>query len=167
MTTLRQLRKAALAPEGTIEAATGDGVAFSAAGRVFADAAGGSVRLILPEEARDRLVAELGAQPITMDGRPAAAIALAEINGMALNYWVHQAWLATQPAGQPVPEVKPGDVGDLPKALGAPATRALAGAGITSLAAAAEHSEPELLALHGVGPRAIRVLTEHVTLRRD
>ncbi|WP_430333169.1 hypothetical protein [Rhodococcus sp. ACT016] len=48
----------------------------------------------------------------------------------------------------------------LPTAIGKPATRALQEAGITTLDAVAQHSTKELLALHGVGPKAIRVLTD-------
>lgn len=50
--------------------------------------------------------------------------------------------------------------GDLPDGLGRPATRALAASGVTTLAGAGEWSERELLALHGVGPKAIRLLRE-------
>lgn len=46
----------------------------------------------------------------------------------------------------------------LPPALSRPATRALRGSGITTLAQVAAHSEAELLALHGVGPTSIRTL---------
>lgn len=46
---------------------------------------------------------------------------------------------------------------DLPK-LASPARRALAGAGITSLAQLAGMSEAELLQLHGIGPNAIQAL---------
>jgi hypothetical protein len=42
--------------------------------------------------------------------------------------------------------------------IGRPATRALELAGITTLEAVAERSERELLALHGFGPKAIRLL---------
>ena len=48
---------------------------------------------------------------------------------------------------------------DLPT-LGAPATRALASIGITRLEQVADRSEAELLALHGFGPRALRILRE-------
>ncbi|MET0741047.1 MAG: helix-hairpin-helix domain-containing protein [Candidatus Nanopelagicales bacterium] len=48
---------------------------------------------------------------------------------------------------------------DLPR-IGAPATRALAAAGITSLEDVAGRSSSELLALHGVGPKAIRLLSD-------
>lgn len=47
----------------------------------------------------------------------------------------------------------------LPK-IGAPATRALASIGVTRLDQLVDHTEAELLALHGFGPRAIRILTE-------
>lgn len=46
---------------------------------------------------------------------------------------------------------------DLPK-IGKPATRALATLGVTTLEQVAQHTESELLALHGFGPRAIRIL---------
>jgi uncharacterized protein YdhG (YjbR/CyaY superfamily) len=47
---------------------------------------------------------------------------------------------------------------DLPN-IGAPATRALAHAGITRLADVATWTERDLLELHGVGPKAIRILS--------
>ncbi|CAN7407034.1 MULTISPECIES: hypothetical protein [Micrococcaceae] len=51
----------------------------------------------------------------------------------------------------------PAQIGDLPP-LGRPANSALLQAGITTLAQVASHGPGELLALHGVGPRAIRLL---------
>ncbi|GAA1423599.1 hypothetical protein GCM10009601_27080 [Streptomyces thermospinosisporus] len=39
------------------------------------------------------------------------------------------------------------------------ATRALLGAGLTTLDDVARHTADELPALHGVGPKAVRVLT--------
>lgn len=45
----------------------------------------------------------------------------------------------------------------LPK-IGAPATRALASIGVTTVEQLAGYTEQEILALHGVGPRAIRIL---------
>ncbi len=48
----------------------------------------------------------------------------------------------------------------LPRAIGAPATRAMRGAGLTSLEALAAVSEAEVAALHGVGPIAIARLRE-------
>ena len=54
---------------------------------------------------------------------------------------------------------------DLTK-IGAPATRALASVGVTRLEQLAGRSEAELLALHGVGPKAIRILREALQDRR-
>ena len=56
----------------------------------------------------------------------------------------------TKPQNQP---------SDLPK-IGAPATRALVGAGYTQLTQLTQVSAAELLKLHGVGPKAIRILSE-------
>jgi predicted flap endonuclease-1-like 5' DNA nuclease len=56
----------------------------------------------------------------------------------------------------PTPDVRP--VGDLPNAIGRTAARALSARGITSLALVAAHSPKELLAIHGVGPKAIAIL---------
>ncbi len=46
---------------------------------------------------------------------------------------------------------------ELPK-TSRPAARALAGAGIASLEDLARHTEPEVLALHGMGPKAFGLL---------
>lgn len=48
---------------------------------------------------------------------------------------------------------------DFPK-IGAPATRALIAAGYQRLEQLTQVSEAELLQLHGVGPKAIRILRE-------
>jgi hypothetical protein len=48
----------------------------------------------------------------------------------------------------------------LPRSIGRPATSALHLEGIYRLDQAAGRSERELLALHGVGPKAIRLLRE-------
>jgi hypothetical protein len=49
---------------------------------------------------------------------------------------------------------------DFPKGVGAPATRALVGAGYSSLGELAGVSAAELKKLHGMGPRALRILQE-------
>jgi hypothetical protein len=51
------------------------------------------------------------------------------------------------------------ETSSLPK-VGAPATRALNGAGYHSLEDLDGVSRTSLLALHGVGPRAIRIIDE-------
>jgi predicted flap endonuclease-1-like 5' DNA nuclease len=54
----------------------------------------------------------------------------------------------------------------LPKAIGAPATRALLGAGFTELTQLAGVSAAELAKLHGIGPKALRVLQEALAAQR-
>ena len=51
----------------------------------------------------------------------------------------------------------PAQVGDLPP-LGRPANSALLQAGIASLTAVASLGRRELLAMHGIGPKAVRIL---------
>ena len=47
---------------------------------------------------------------------------------------------------------------DLPASIGRPALGTLRAAGIDRLSEVARHGEEELLALHGVGPKAVRLL---------
>ncbi|WP_221584562.1 hypothetical protein [Microbacterium sp. G2-8] len=56
------------------------------------------------------------------------------------------------------PDIRP--VGDLPDAIGKTAARELSGAGISLLSTVSEHTPAELLAIHGVGPKAVRILGE-------
>ncbi|KAA2250987.1 DNA-binding protein [Solihabitans fulvus] len=49
---------------------------------------------------------------------------------------------------------------DIPFGIGAPARRALASAGYTSLDQVSAVSEAELGKLHGMGPKALRILRE-------
>lgn len=51
---------------------------------------------------------------------------------------------------------------DLPENIGRPAHAALVAAGITTLKQVAKLTDKELLALHGVGPKAVRILREHI-----
>jgi hypothetical protein len=54
------------------------------------------------------------------------------------------------------PDVRP--VGDLPNEIGRTAARELSLNGISSLEQVARHSREQLLAIHGVGPKAVRIL---------
>ncbi len=54
------------------------------------------------------------------------------------------------------PDIRP--VGDLPNEIGKTAARELSYNGITTLRQVAGHSKKELLAIHGVGPKAIAIL---------
>lgn len=53
----------------------------------------------------------------------------------------------------------PDQLGDLPR-IGRPANSALLAAGVTTLAEVAQLGRRRLLAMHGVGPKAIRILGE-------
>jgi hypothetical protein len=61
-------------------------------------------------------------------------------------------------------EVNRRDEDGFPK-IGQPATRALHGAGFTRLSELADVSDKELLALHGFGPKALRILREALAER--
>ena len=54
---------------------------------------------------------------------------------------------------------------ELPR-IGAPATRALTSVGITRLSQLTDHRAEELLKLHGMGPRAIRILRQALADQR-
>lgn len=54
---------------------------------------------------------------------------------------------------------------DLPRAIGRPATRALVLAGYRDVQSLTRIPESELLRLHGVGPKAIRILREELAAR--
>ena len=54
---------------------------------------------------------------------------------------------------------------EYPHAIGAVATRELAGHGYTTYARLAEASEKELLAIHGVGAKAVRILAGELAAR--
>lgn len=54
---------------------------------------------------------------------------------------------------------------DMPHAMGNPARRALAAIGIVRVEQLTGLSEAELLKLHGVGPKAVRVLRDTLAAR--
>ena len=180
MTTDAQLRKAALAlPE--VEEGTHFGmVAFFVRRKGFASVTQDEhVQLYLVDDDAEAALSDhpTGERLVRMGTPIGIRIPLSDLNGLALNYLVRRAWFSRAPkrlaASLAVSEAaSPGEVCDLPSSIGRPATRALAGAGITTLDDAAARSEQELLALHGVGPKAVRILTEaleehHLSLRSD
>lgn len=61
------------------------------------------------------------------------------------------------------PDFRP--VGDLPDAIGKTAARELSLNGVATLAQVAAHTQRELLAIHGVGPKAVRILREALAER--
>ncbi len=169
MTTFAQLRKTALSLPETAEQGIRSGVvAFTVRDKRFASMGkDNNVSLHLPAaEADEILAAHPTAERLTRGAtRIGVRVPLGDINGQQLNHWVRRAWLSHAPkrlaaqvaAGD---AAAAGEVGDLPKAIGRPATQALISAGITTLTQVAELTEAELLAMHGVGPKAVRILIE-------
>src|SRR5690554_3869402 len=133
MTTLAQLRKAALAlPE--VEEGTHFGmVAFSVRGKGFASVTTEQqVQLQLPDDVvQDAVAAHPTAERLVRRGTPIGLrVPLADVNGQVLNRLVRAAWASRAPrrlvaalaavdSGRVPPE------SDLPTAIGKPATRAL------------------------------------------
>lgn len=84
---------------------------------------------------------------------------------LAIGYLLSPRGEAVVDAGLPEPRVRaPRDRGtQLPRSIGAPATRALREAGVTTLEQVASYSAAQLGAMHGVGPIAIARLREALT----
>lgn len=59
------------------------------------------------------------------------------------------------------PKCEPAAMSTFPK-IGAPATRALENADIRGLTDLVNWSQQDLLALHGMGPKAVEILREHL-----
>ncbi|MEU4835142.1 hypothetical protein [Streptosporangium sp. NPDC023615] len=169
MTTLAQLRRTALSLPETSERRLGSGVVeFTVRGEPFAASdKDGRVHLHLAAPDADRVLSEHPAAERVPggDGQSGVRVPFEDIDGRRLNHWVRHAWLAHAPedlagAGKAADDAVAGEVGDLPRSIGTPATRALVAAGVTSLADVAGRTEAELLELHGMGPKAVRVLGE-------
>jgi len=170
MTTVRQLRRAALGLVQAEETTDGEGhPTFAVDGREFAVLHGSRVRLHLSAPDVDALTAAYPSAQLAPGG---ATLALTEIDGQQLNHWVRRAWASHAPqdlaeTAAAAATARPGEVGDLPRAIGRPATRALADAGVTTLAQVAALPREQLLGLHGVGPKAVRVLDEALASGRS
>ncbi len=174
MTTLRQLRKTALSlPE--VEEGTHFGmVSFAVRGKGFASVTkDGVVQLTMSEELAAGVLERFpAAERLTRQGKHLGVrVPLDAVNGMELNSLVEKSWLSRAPKRLAAARLKarsgaaPGGADALPKAIGKPATRALLAAGIEDLKGVAARSEKELLDLHGVGPRAIKILGEELAER--
>lgn len=140
MTTPAQIRKAALALPDVVEVEKG---VFEVGGVPFATVTPEKI-LRVPEQ---------------------DDVALDKVNGMQSNALVRQAWFAAAPEDladrlHAADAAGAGQVGDLPKSIGTPATRALVQRGITCLADLEGVTEDELASWHGVGPKAVRILGE-------
>jgi len=166
MTTVARVRKGALAlPE--VEEGTHFGmVAFSVRGKNFVSVSKDEqhVRIHVPIEVVESTVAEdPDAEPFVRMGTTiGVSLPLASLDVRLLDRLLCQGWEAAAPkrlvAGRGPATAAARTMG-LP-AIGRAAASALGLAAITSLEKVAEHTEEELLALHGVGPKAVRILRE-------
>lgn len=162
MTTKAQLRKAALALPDTEESTLHGQLSFKVGGKGFASLDDdGRVQLRLPGDRVEEVLAEYpSGERLEHAGKQVGLlIPLADVNGMVLNALVRAAWSHRAPK-RLVAAAEAAESGgaDLPPGIGRPAARALSGAGLDTLDRIAEKGEAELLALHGVGPKAIRIL---------
>lgn len=112
------------------------------------------------------LAAQLGRETLEWkaDVRKLKELGLTE--SLAIGYRLSPRGEAVLDHGGPPRERTPRPAGaSLPRTIGAPATRALREAGVTTLEQVAAWTPAELLALHGVGPIAVdrlgAALTEH------
>ncbi len=141
---------------------------FRVAGATFAKLApDGTVELLCGAERAGRALAKISqkASPLAMgDTTVGIRVVLADVNGMELNRFVYQAWLHHAPEALTAPlraaeaGAAPAGRDALPANLGRPATGALLTAGITSLTEVSAWSPKRLLALHGFGPKALKLL---------
>ncbi|SEB47745.1 hypothetical protein SAMN04489844_0222 [Nocardioides exalbidus] len=108
------------------------------------------------------LAAQVGreTQDFKKDVRKLKELGLTE--SLAIGYLLSPRGEAVVDAGLPEPRVRePRAQGtQLPRSIGAPATRALREAGVTTLEQVAAYSAAQLAAMHGVGPIAIARLGE-------
>ncbi len=168
MTTRAIFRKAALTFPDVVEEVRAREVAYTVHGRPFASLTEeGTAKLRLPVAAAEEAIAAYpSAETLSHAGRAVGFQApLADIDGQHLWALVMAAWKHRAPrrlaAQLDAIESSPSQPGsDLPRGIGKAATRALATAGITTLEQVAARPRSELLAMHGVGPKAIRILDE-------
>jgi hypothetical protein len=164
MVTVARVRKGALELPGVDERTHFGAAAFYVGDKSLASLSkhGDQVRFSLPADQAEAVVAEHPeAEPVTRQGATiGVGLPVATLDVRVLDRLLRQAWEARAPR-RLVATVEAGQAsaGDLP-AIGRPATSALTLQGITTLAQVAERTEAELLALHGVGPKAIRILRE-------
>lgn len=168
MTTLDQLRKTALGLPEAEETTHFGMVAFAVRGKGFASVTeAGIVQLYLPGPVADEVLARHPRwDRLVRLGTPIGVnVPLGGVDGQELNALVRASWASRAPKrlAASLAAIDAGgvpDASDLPPDIGRPATRALLSAGIVTLDDVARRSEGELLALHGVGPKAVRVLAD-------
>lgn len=166
MVTVARVRQGALALPEVEERPHFGTVAFYVRDKGFASLTEEEdwLRLRIPADQVDEAVADNpGARPFTRMGTTIGVeLPRADLDVRVLDRFLRRAWEARAPkrlVAAHRPDAPARQASDLP-AIGRPATNALAQHGITTLAQVAERSPAELQALHGVGPKAVRLLRE-------
>lgn len=160
MTTPRHVRTAAARLAGSVEERTGAVSSFRVGDAEYARLEGGEVAFWIGAHELERRRHDVPAarDAASLDGVAGMAVALADVNGMQVNALLTVAHALAAPA-QATPQ-PPADGGDLPSGIGRPATRALHAAGIFTLTETAAHGRSVVAELHGVGPKAVRLLEQ-------
>ena len=166
MAQVARVRKGALALPEVEERTRFGTVAFSVRGNDFVSVSKDAqhVRIHVPSDVVESTVAEHPeAEPcVRMGTTIGVSLPLASLDVRLLDRLLLQGWQVAAPkrlVADRGPATAAARTVGLP-AIGRPAAGALGLAGITSLAEVADHTEEELLALHGVGPKAVRILRE-------
>ena len=174
MTTRAQLKKTVLGLPETEEHTDAGMQAFTVAGKEFVSVTKDGIAdfHMSDEDVEKALVRFPTTERFTRNGKPVGLrVPLADVNGMELHSLVRKSWFSRAPkelAAEQREAAKgqaPGGPDALPTAIGKPATRALLAAGVRTMSDVAARSEEELLALHGMGPKAMRVLQEALKAR--
>ncbi len=164
MTTLAHVRTAVkrLAEVARVD---GDAEVFAVDGQEFLAVAAdrSAIELRLPAGDAEKVLVDIpGSSLLTTGSRTAGVvIPLDAMNGMQANAVIGRAWAYRAPARlTQVSAAAATADGDLPRSVGRPATSALHAAGIATLDDLTMRTPSEVAALHGVGPKAVRLLGE-------
>ncbi|WP_229051440.1 hypothetical protein [Aeromicrobium sp. Leaf350] len=159
MTSLAHVRTAVTRLDEVEKCADG-GESYAVAGQTFvtvtADRSG--IELSLPGDDARKVTEDIPGASVVEGG---VLVPLDVMNGMQANAVIGRAWAHRAPGRlTKVSAAAASADGDLPRAIGRPATSALHGAGISTLAELSTRTESEIADLHGVGPKAMRLLGE-------
>lgn len=174
VTTKAQLKKTVLALPETEERTEAGMQAYTVAGKEFATVSKDGIAdfHMSDDDVERALVRFPTTERFTRNGEPVGLrVPLADVNGMELHSLARKAWYSRAPKALAAEQREaakgeaPGGPDALPTAIGKPATRALLAAGVRTMSDVAARSEGELLALHGMGPKAMQVLQEALKAR--
>ncbi len=165
MTSLAHFRTAARRLAEVEQSTHSEVESWSVAGRVFATITKdhAAVQVRLPPDDAHQVLADIPGSSLLTRGEKVLGVTIPwdAMNGMQANAVIGRSWAYRAPQRLTnAPRRASTPVTDLPRNIGRPAMSALNGAGIVTLAELAERTSAEITALHGIGPKAVRLLTE-------